>query len=109
MNKLYQFKIWTLAALVFSLSACSSDEDASSKAAEELFNVERAVAFGPTETSWEVRIVADCEWEVTAVDNTLFSGPYRCFNPLYQKWSKTECDDPTDQERCRPEHQPGRF
>ena len=70
MNKLYQFKIWTLAALVFSLSACSSDEDASSKAAEELFNVERAVAFGPTETSWEVRIVADCEWEVTAVDNT---------------------------------------
>lgn len=70
MNKLYQFKIWTLAALVLSLSACSSDEDASSKAAEELLNVERAVAFGPTETSWEVKIVADCEWEVTAVDNT---------------------------------------
>ena len=70
MNKLYQFKIWILAALVLSLSACSSDEDASSKASEELLNVERAVAFGPTETSWEVKIVADCEWEVTAVDNT---------------------------------------
>jgi len=69
MNKLYQFKIWTLAALVLSLSACSSDEDASSKASEELLNVERAVAFGPTETSWEVKIVADCEWEVTSVDN----------------------------------------
>ena len=70
MNKLHQFKIWTLAALVLSLSACSSDEDASSKAAEELLNVERAVAFGPTETSWEVKIIADCAWEVTALDNT---------------------------------------
>ena len=70
MNKLYQFKIWILAALVLSLSACSSDEDASSKASEELLNVERAVAFGPTETSWEVKIVADCAWEVTALDNT---------------------------------------
>ena len=69
MNKLYQFKIWTLAALVLSLSACSSDEDASSKASDELLSVERVVAFGPTETSWEVKIVADCEWEVTAVDN----------------------------------------
>lgn len=69
MNKLYQFKIWTLAALVLSLSACSSDEDASSKASDELLSVERVVAFGPTETSWEVKIMADCEWEVTAVDN----------------------------------------
>ena len=70
MNKLYQFKIWTLAALLLSLSACSSDEDASSKASEELLNVERVVAFGPTETSWEVKIVADCEWEITAIDNS---------------------------------------
>jgi hypothetical protein len=69
MNKLHQFKIWTMAALVLSLSACSSDEDASSKASDELLSVERVVAFGPTETSWEVKIVADCEWEVTAVDN----------------------------------------
>ena len=58
-----------MAALVLSLSACSSDEDASSKASDELLSVERVVAFGPTETSWEVKIVADCEWEVTAVDN----------------------------------------
>jgi hypothetical protein len=70
MNKLSQFKIWTLATLVLSLSACSSDEDASSKASEELLNVERTVAFGPTETSWQVRILADCEWEVAALDNT---------------------------------------
>jgi len=69
MNKLFQYKIWTLAALALCLSACSSEEDASSKAAEELLNVERAVAFGPTGTSWEVKIVADCEWEVTSVDN----------------------------------------
>lgn len=69
MNKLHQFKIWTMAALVLSLSACSSDEDASSKASDELLSVERVVAFGPTETSWEMKIVADCEWEVTAVDN----------------------------------------
>ena len=69
MNKLHQSKIWTMAALVLSLSACSSDEDASSKASDELLSVERVVAFGPTETSWEVKIVADCEWEVTAVDN----------------------------------------
>lgn len=69
MNKLHQFKIWTMAALVLSLSACSSDEDASSKASDELLSVERVVAFGPTETSWEVKIMADCEWEVTAVDN----------------------------------------
>jgi len=70
MNKLFQYKIWTLAALALCLSACSSEEDASSKAAEELLNVERAVAFGPNETSWQVKIVADCAWEVTAVDNT---------------------------------------
>ena len=70
MNKLFQCKIWTLAALALCLSACTSDEDASSKAEEELLNVERAVAFGPTETSWQVKIVADCEWEVAAVDNT---------------------------------------
>lgn len=70
MNKLSQFKIWTLAALALCLSACSSDEDASSKAEEELLNVERSVAFGPTETSWQVRIVADCPWEVTAIANT---------------------------------------
>ncbi len=70
MNKLYQLKIWTLTALALSLLACSSDEDASSKASEELLNVERMVAFGPTETSWQVKIVADCEWEVIAVDNT---------------------------------------
>ena len=69
MKKLYQFKIWTLAALVLSFSACSSDED-DSKASEELLNVERAVAFGPTETKWEVRIVADCEWKVTNLDNS---------------------------------------
>ncbi len=73
MKKLYQFKIWILAALALSLSACSSDEDASSKAAGELLNVERSVAFGPTETRWEVRIVADCGWEVTALDNTGWS------------------------------------
>ena len=70
MNKLFQCKIWTLAALALCLSACTSDEDASSKAEEELLNVERAVAFGPTETSWQVKIVADCEWEVTALNNT---------------------------------------
>ena len=46
MNKLHQFKIWTMAALVLSLSACSSDEDASSKASDELLSVERVVAFG---------------------------------------------------------------
>ena len=73
-----------MAALVLSLSACSSDEDASSKASDELLSVERVVAFGPTETSWEVKI----------------AGPYRRFNPLYQKRPETGCDDPADQERC---------
>ena len=38
MNKLFQCKIWTLAALALCLSACTSDEDATSKAEEELLN-----------------------------------------------------------------------
>lgn len=70
MNKRYQFKIWALAALTLCLAACSSDEDASSKASGELLKVERVVAFAPTETSWQVKIEADCSWEVTALDNT---------------------------------------
>ncbi len=67
MNKLFNIKIWSLAALTFCLAACSSDDE-NVNAASELLNAEKEVAFAATETKWQINIQADCPWEVTAID-----------------------------------------
>lgn len=68
MNKIIR-NITSLTVLALSLTACSSDEE-EARAASELLNAEREVAITATETSRQVKIVADCPWEVTAVDNS---------------------------------------
>ena len=69
MNKLFNFKIWSLAALTFCLAACSSDDE-NANTASELLNVEKEVAFAATETRYQINVQADCPWEVTAIDKT---------------------------------------
>ena len=69
MNKLFKFKIWSLAALTFCLAACSSDDE-NVNAASELLNAEKKVAFAATETRHQINVQADCPWEVTAIDKT---------------------------------------
>ena len=69
MNKLFKFKIWSLAALTFCLAACSSDDE-NVNAASELLNAETKVAFAATETRYQINVQADCPWEVTAIDKT---------------------------------------
>ena len=51
------------------MTACKSDDVTEAKPGLELLNVEKEVAFAAQETSWTVKIVADCYWEVTSVDN----------------------------------------
>ncbi|SEM75816.1 Putative binding domain-containing protein, N-terminal [Prevotella sp. ne3005] len=69
MNKLFHFKIWSLAALTLCLAACSSDDE-KVNAASELLNAEKEVAFAATETKGQINILADCPWEVTTIDQT---------------------------------------
>ena len=69
MNKLFKFKIWSLAALTLCLAACSSDDE-KVNAASELLNAEKEVAFAATETKGQINILADCPWEVTTIDQT---------------------------------------
>lgn len=70
MKRKYIIAICLSLPLLAALPSCSSDDDASSKAGSELLNAEREVDFAATETSWQVKVVADCPWEVTAVDNS---------------------------------------
>lgn len=55
--------------LMACLMACSSDETTEAKPAQELLMVEKDVSMPASETSWSVKITADCHWEVTSVEN----------------------------------------
>ena len=70
MKRKYIIAICLSLPLLAALPSCSSDDDASSKAGSELLNAEREIDIAATETSWQVKVVADCPWEVTAVDNS---------------------------------------
>lgn len=69
MNRKHILAILSSLPLLACLLACSSDDDANSKAGAEMLSVEREVAFAATETSCSVKLTADCAWEVTSVEN----------------------------------------
>ena len=69
MNRKHILAVLSSLPLVACLFACSYDNE-ESKAEEEMLNVEREVAFAATETSWSVKLTADCAWEVTSVENS---------------------------------------
>lgn len=69
MNRKHILAVLSSLPLVACLFACSSDNE-ETKAEEEMLNVEREVAFAATETSWSVKLTADCAWEVTSVENS---------------------------------------
>ena len=56
--------------LMAGLTACTSDETTEAKPAQELLMVEKNVSMPASETSWQVKINADCHWDVTSVDNS---------------------------------------
>ena len=70
MNRKHILAVLSSLPHVACLLACSSDDDASSKAGSEMLSVEREVAFAATETSRSVNLTADCAWEVTSVEKT---------------------------------------
>lgn len=55
--------------LMACLMACSSDETTEAKPAQELLMVDRDIAMPASETTWSMKITADCHWNVTAVEN----------------------------------------
>ena len=63
MNRKHILAVLSSLPLLACLFACTSDNE-ESKAEEEMLNVEREVAFAATETSWSVKLTADCAWEV---------------------------------------------
>ena len=63
------FSILVGLPLMACLMACSSDETTEAKPAQELLMVEKEVSMPASETSWSVKITADCHWEVTSVEN----------------------------------------
>ena len=69
MNRKHILAVLSSLPLVACLFACTSDNE-ESKAEEEMLNVEREVAFAATETSWSVKLTADCAWEVTSVEKS---------------------------------------
>ena len=69
MNRKHILAVLSSLPLLACLFACTSDNE-ESKAEEEMLNVEREVAFAATETSWSVKLTADCAWEVTGVENS---------------------------------------
>lgn len=69
MNRKHILAILSSLPLLACLLACSSDDDANSKAGAEMLSVEREVAFAATETSCSVKLTADCAWEVISVEN----------------------------------------
>lgn len=66
MNRKHILAVLSSLPLVACLFACTSDNE-ESKAEEEMLNVEREVAFAATETSWSVKLTADCAWKVDSV------------------------------------------
>ena len=63
------FSILVGLPLMACLMACSSDETTEAKPAQELLMVEKEVSMPASETTWSVKITADCHWEVTSVEN----------------------------------------
>ena len=63
------FSILVGLPLMACLMACSSDETTEAKPAQELLMVEKEVSMPASETSWSVKVTADCHWEVTSVEN----------------------------------------
>ena len=55
--------------LLAGLTACTSDETTEAKPAQELLMVDKDIAMPASETSWSVKITADCHWDVTSVEN----------------------------------------
>ena len=70
MNRKHIIAVLSSLPLAACLLACSSDDDANSKVSSEMLSVEKEVAFAATETSWSVKLTADCAWEVTSVENS---------------------------------------
>ena len=68
MNRKHIIAVLSSLPLAACLLACSSDDDANSKVSSEMLSVEKEVAFAATETSWSVKLTADCAWEVTSVE-----------------------------------------
>jgi hypothetical protein len=66
MNRKHILAVLSSLPLLACLFACTSDNE-ESKAEEEMLNVEREVAFAATETSWSVKLTADCAWKVDSV------------------------------------------
>ena len=64
------FSICVGLPLMAGLTACTSDETTEAKPAQELLMVEKNVSMPASETSWQVKINADCHWDVTSVDNS---------------------------------------
>lgn len=55
---------------MIGLTACTSDETTEAKPALELLMVEKDISIPASETSWSVKINADCHWDVSFVDNS---------------------------------------
>ena len=64
------FSICVGLPLMAGLTACTSDETTEAKPAQELLMVEKNVSMPASETSWQVKINADCHWDVSFVDNS---------------------------------------
>lgn len=63
-------RILSYVLILLCLSACKSDEISDAKPRTELLNVEKEIAFAATESSWTVKIRANCHWEVSSVENS---------------------------------------
>ena len=64
------FSIYVGLSLMAGLTACTSDETTEAKPSKELLMVEKDISMPASETSWLVKINADCHWDVTSVDNS---------------------------------------
>ena len=80
MNRKHILAVLSSLPLVACLFACSSDDEANSKAGAEMLSVEREVAFAATETSCSVKLSADCAWEVTDVNTNIDGSEWAGFS-----------------------------
>ncbi len=64
------FNICVGLPLMIGLTACTSDETTEAKPALELLMMEKDISIPASETSWSVKINADCHWDVSFVDNS---------------------------------------
>ena len=63
------FSIYVGLSLMAGLTACTSDETTEAKPSKELLMVEKDISMPASETSWLVKINADCHWDVTDIEN----------------------------------------